>query len=103
MPPTACLTCRPWVRRRWWGTKPVRSFFTASFAGAAHHAHHVGNFAFDALTAETASLHCYVFARALGKDGSSLIIHGRYNIEAVREAAGWKIARLAMDLLLPLA
>lgn len=94
----SCVGAAPIV-----GHEALRAFFTASFAGAAHHAHHVGNFAFDALGADAAAVRCYVLGRALGKDGSSLTIHGRYNIEAVRVEGAWKMARLTMDLLLPVA
>lgn len=84
------------------GHDALRAFFTGSFAGAAHHAHHVSNFAFDACSDDTAALRCYVLGRALGKDGSSLTIHGRYRLDMVRVDDDWLIARLAMDLLLPL-
>lgn len=84
------------------GHDALRAFFTGSFAGAAHHAHHVSNFAFGPRAGDSVQAVCHVLGRVIGKDGSSLTIHGRYRLEMQHTAAGWRIARLTMELLLPL-
>ena len=69
----------------------------------AHQAHYLSNFAVTAYGSDTASARVYVNGMGLGKDGSRVSAQGRYYFDVVRTPGGWKAARYAMDLLMPLS
>jgi len=83
------------------GHAGIRDFFTGIFAANSHHAHYLGNFAVTAYGGDSASLRTYVNGMGRGRDGSSIIVHGRYYFDAVRTSAGWRFARYSMDFLMP--
>jgi ketosteroid isomerase-like protein len=79
----------------------IREFFEGVFAGMAHHAHYLTNFAVTAYAGDTASVRAYIIGMGRGKDGSSITVHGRYYFDVVRTQAGWKATRYTMDFLIP--
>jgi ketosteroid isomerase-like protein len=83
------------------GRAGIREFYTAIFAANAHHAHFLSNFAVTAWGGDSASVRTYVVGMGRGKDGSEIVVHGRYYFDAVRTAEGWKFARYTMDFLIP--
>ncbi len=83
------------------GRAGIRDLFTAIFAANAHHAHFLSNFAVTAFAGDTASVRTYVTGMGRGKDGSEVLVHGRYYFDAVRTAEGWRFARYTMDFLMP--
>ena len=83
------------------GRAGIREFFSGIFAANAHHAHYLSNFAVTAYGGDTASVRTYVIGMARGKDGSEIVVHGRYYFDAVRTAEGWRFARYTMDFLIP--
>jgi|GEM_PF-295425 ketosteroid isomerase-like protein len=83
------------------GHDGVRQFYTGAFAQTSHYAHYLTNFAVTGYAGDTASMRAYVIGKGLGRDGSTLTVHGRFYFDVVRDAAGWKGSRFAMDLLLP--
>jgi ketosteroid isomerase-like protein len=83
------------------GRAGIRALFTGIFAGNAHHAHFLSNFAVTAYGGDTASVRTYVQGMGRGKDGSEVVVYGRYYFDAVRTAEGWRFARYTMDFLIP--
>jgi ketosteroid isomerase-like protein len=83
------------------GHSGIREFFTGVFAANSHHAHYLSNFAVTAFGGDTASVRTYVTGMGRGRDGSSVLVHGRYYFDAVRGPAGWRFARYSMDFLMP--
>lgn len=83
------------------GHEGVRSFFAGVFQANIHHAHYLSNFAVTAYAGDTASVRCYVIGMGRGRDGSDIIVHGRYFFDAVRTDKGWRFARYTMDFLIP--
>ena len=83
------------------GRAGIRAFFTDVFAANAHHAHYLSNFAVTGFGGDTASVRTYVTGMGKGKDGSGIVVHGRYYFDAVRTAEGWRFARYWMDFLIP--
>lgn len=83
------------------GHAGIGEFFAGVFAANAHHAHYLSNFAVTAWGGDSAAVRTYVIGMARGKDGSAITVHGRYHLDAVRTAAGWKFSRYSMDFLIP--
>lgn len=84
------------------GHAGIREFFTGVFAGMAHHAHYLTNFAVTAYAGDSATMRAYVIGMGRGKDGSRITVHGRYYFDVVRTSAGWKARRYTMDFLIPI-
>ena len=83
------------------GHAGIREFFTGVFAGMAHHAHYLTNFAVTAYAGDTASVRAYIIGMGREKDGGSITVHGRYFFDVTRTAAGWKATRYTMNFLIP--
>jgi ketosteroid isomerase-like protein len=83
------------------GRAGIAEFFAGIFAANAHHAHYLSNFAVTAFGGDTASVRTYVIGMGRGKDGSAVLVHGRYYFDAVRTGEGWRFARYTMDFLIP--
>ena len=83
------------------GHAGIREFFEEVFAGMAHHAHYLTNFAITAYAGDTASIRAYVIGMGRGKDGGAITVHGRYYFDVTRTDAGWKATRYTMDFLIP--
>jgi ketosteroid isomerase-like protein len=83
------------------GRAGIRALFTSIFEANAHHAHYLSNFAVTAYGGDTASVRTYVRGMGRGRDGSEIIVHGRYYFDAVRSAEGWLFDRYSIDFLMP--
>ena len=83
------------------GRAGIRDMFSGIFAANAHHAHFLSNFAVTAFAGDTASVRTYVTGMGRGKDGSEIVVHGRYYFDALRTAEGWRFCRYTIDFLMP--
>lgn len=83
------------------GHSGIREFFTGVFAGMAHHAHYLTNFAVTAYAGDSATMRAYVIGMGRYKDGGGITVHGRYHFDVVRTPQGWKTRRYTMDFLIP--
>lgn len=83
------------------GHDGIREFFTGVFAGMAHHAHYLTNFAVTAYAGDRATMRAYVIGMGRYKAGGGITVHGRYYFDVVRTSAGWKAQRYTMDFLIP--
>ena len=83
------------------GRAGIVALFTSIFEANAHHAHFLSNFAVTHFSGDEASLRTYVTGMGRGKDGSQIVVYGRYYFEAVRTPQGWRFARYRMDFLIP--
>lgn len=83
------------------GRAGIRDLFAGIFAANAHHGHFLSNFAVTAFAGETASVRTYVTGMGRGKDGSEVLVHGRYYFDAVRTGQGWRFSRYTIDFLMP--
>ncbi len=83
------------------GHDGIREFFAGVFAGMAHHAHYLTNFAVTAYAGDRATMRAYVIGMGRFKEGGGITVHGRYYFDVVRTADGWKAERYTMDFLIP--
>lgn len=83
------------------GHDAIRAFYAGAFPTMAGNAHYASNFALTAFAGKTASVSVHVHAFSKGTDGSLMEVKVRYLIEARRDESVWRVARLALELLVP--
>ena len=86
---------------RFEGQDAIRGFFAGAFPTMAHNAHFLSNFVLAGYAASSATAQAYVHGFSRGTDGSELEVKARYRFDVTRSAEGWRIARVAVSLLIP--
>lgn len=83
------------------GAEAIGTFFSGAFPSMAHNAHYASNFVVTAYAGNAASVTSYVHAYSLGHDGAMVDVRARYSFDCTRDGDSWKIARLAIAMLIP--
>jgi uncharacterized protein (TIGR02246 family) len=86
------------------GHAGIGGFFENAFAGMAQNAHFMSNIVvLSDDGAARARVQAYGHAFSLGKDGAMMEVKARYTFDMARGGDGWRIARLGIAMLLPVA
>jgi ketosteroid isomerase-like protein len=83
------------------GVDAIRGFFSGVFPNIAASAHYVTNIAIRSGRAGEASASAYVLAWSVSKAGDRMEVKARYDLDLIRTASGWRFAKMAVALLLP--
>lgn len=83
------------------GVAEIRGFFTNVFPTIAASAHYVTNIAVKADGVNSAAVSAYVLAWSVSKSGDNMEVKAKYNLKVQRTPAGWRLAYMGVNLLIP--
>lgn len=83
------------------GHAGISQFFTGAFEAMSQMAHYLTNISVSRVDGDSATASAYVQAMSRTKAGDKNVAYARYDMEFVRTEAGWKIAHLGLESLMP--
>mgnify|MGYP001811068594 CR=1 FL=1 len=83
------------------GIAEIRGFFSGSLPAMSHSAHLVSNISVKPDGADAARAGAYVLAWSISKAGDRMELKAKYDLKLKRTAAGWRVAYMAVGLLIP--